>query len=37
MVSQGNVKVQGLGVSFFWLCPYNMAPYWVVSKWYIAP
>jgi hypothetical protein len=34
--SQDNVKVQGMGV-FFLVMPYDMAPYWVVSKWFIAP
>jgi hypothetical protein len=33
---EGNVKVQGMGV-FFLVMPYDMAPYWVVSKWFIAP
>jgi hypothetical protein len=29
--------IAGHGYLFFWLCPYNMAPYWAVSKWFIAP
>ncbi len=28
--------LQGMGI-FFLVMPYNMAPYWVVSKWFIAP
>jgi len=34
--SHGNVKVQGMGV-FFLVMPYDMAPYWVDSKWFIEP
>jgi hypothetical protein len=33
---QGNVKVQGMGV-FFLVMHLDMARYWVVSKWFIAP
>jgi len=35
-LKQGNVKVQGMGV-FFLVMPYDMAPYWVDSKWFIEP
>jgi hypothetical protein len=34
---QSNVKVHRVWVSFFWIMPCDMAPYWVVSKWFIAP
>jgi hypothetical protein len=33
---QGNGKVQGMGI-FFLVMPCDMAPYWVVSKWFIEP
>jgi hypothetical protein len=32
---QGDVKVQGMGI--FFILPYTMGLYWVISKWFIAP